>query len=88
MDLLFTHRKPDVLFLRGICTIFVGWNYYKGFALVKDAMETGNLRATYLLCMLELLTGDLEFFEVEQVYTLLGSLKDNADMMWLRATMI
>lgn len=48
-------------------------------------MKAENPKGTYLLCMLELLRGiDLGSDDVEQVFRLLGSLKENEDMGWLR----
>lgn len=43
VDLLFIRRKPNVLFLRGICTMFVGDNYFKGLKMVEEDMEAGNI---------------------------------------------
>ncbi|KAB1228107.1 hypothetical protein CJ030_MR4G013709 [Morella rubra] len=39
VDSLFTHCNPDVLFLIGIYTMFVGDNYFKSMKLVEETME-------------------------------------------------
>lgn len=89
VDLLFIHCIPDILFLMGIRTMFMGDNYFKGLKLVEEAMEVGNTKVTYLFCMLELLNGPhLESHDVDRVLIFLGSLKDNANMMWVRRTTI
>lgn len=36
VDLLFVHRNLDVLFLRGINTMFVRNNYFRGLKLVEE----------------------------------------------------
>ncbi|KAB1226755.1 hypothetical protein CJ030_MR1G022546 [Morella rubra] len=52
-------------------------------------MEARNTKVTYLFCMLELLNGPhLESHDVDRVLIFLGSLKDNANMMWVRRTTI
>lgn len=85
VDLLFIQCNPNVLFLREIHKMFLGWNYFKGLELVEEAMKAGNLKAMYLFCMLELLNGPhLESFDVVRVFSLLRPLKNTADMMWLR----
>lgn len=77
---LFVHRNPDVLFL---------WGESMVPKLVEEAMKAGNSKATYLFCMLELLTSPhLESAEVDRVLSLLESLKEREDMVWLRATVI
>lgn len=81
MNLLFIHCKPDILFLRGICTMFIGDNYFKGLKFV----EATNIKGTNVFYILELLNGShLEFDDVEWVFKFLGPLKDNEDMMWIR----
>ncbi|KAB1205853.1 hypothetical protein CJ030_MR7G027962 [Morella rubra] len=54
VDLFFIHCNLNVLFLRGISMMFVGWNYFKDLELVEEAVEARNLKATYLFCMQEL----------------------------------
>ncbi|KAB1222990.1 hypothetical protein CJ030_MR2G020041 [Morella rubra] len=89
LDLLIIHRNPDVLFLRGIRTMFIEDNYYKGLKLEEKAMEARNPKGTYLFCMLELLNGPhLKSDDVDRVFRFLGPLKDNEDMMWVRMTTI
>lgn len=86
---LFVHRNPDVLFLRGIRTMFLEGSYSKIRKLVEEAMEARNSKGTYLFLMLELLSDPhLESDEVERVLRLLGPLKENENMLWLRATII
>ncbi|KAB1223043.1 hypothetical protein CJ030_MR2G022354 [Morella rubra] len=85
MNLLFIHWKPDILFLRGIRTMFVGDNYFKGLKLVEEALKATNIKGTNVFYILELLNGShLEFDDVEWVFKFLGPLKDNEDMMWIR----
>lgn len=53
--------------------------------MVEKAIEVGNAKATYMFCMLELLRGSkLKSDDLEWVFKLLGSLKENEDMVWLR----
>ncbi|KAB1227985.1 hypothetical protein CJ030_MR1G022972 [Morella rubra] len=85
VHLLFVHCNLNVLFLRGICTMFVRNNYFGGLKLVDEAMEAENPKASYLFCMLELLRGsDLKFEDMERVFKCLGPLKENENMLWLR----
>lgn len=61
MNFLFVHRNLDILFFRGISTMFLKNHYLRGLKLLEEAMEARNPKATYLFCMLELLRGvDLE----------------------------
>lgn len=73
MNFLFVHRNLDILFFRGIRTMFLKNHYLRGLKLLEEAMEARNPKATYLFCMLELLRGaDLESDDVERVFRLLG----------------
>lgn len=52
-------------------------------------MEAENPKGTYLFCMLELLNGShLEPDNVERIFRFLRPLKENEDMVWLRAMTI
>lgn len=63
---LFVHCNLDVLFLWSIRVMFVKAGESMGRKLVEEAMEAGNSKATYLFCMLELLTSPhLESDEVD-----------------------
>lgn len=89
VDLLFTHLNPDVLFLRGIRTMFMGNNYIQGLKLLEEAMEARKAKVKCMFCMLELLKGsNLESNNVERVFKYLGPLKENENMVWIRSTTI
>ncbi|KAB1227986.1 hypothetical protein CJ030_MR1G022973 [Morella rubra] len=82
VDSLFISRNLDVLFLRGIRTMFMEGTYSKGLKLVEEAMEAENPKGTYMFCILKLLNGlHLESDDVERVFRFLGPLKENGDMV-------
>lgn len=82
---LFVHHNLDVLFLRGIRTMFIRNHYARSLRLVEEATEVRNPKGTYLFCMLELLRGtDLGPKDLKWVCRHLGSMKKNEDMGWLR----
>lgn len=88
VELLLAHNNFDVIFLLRIRTRIVGWNFLMGFDMVTRSLEVGNPHSTYLYCMLELLTGEIQTTKDERIYCLLRRLKDLYELICLREVTI